>query len=129
LIMLHLTDVKHMIIMGHMECNLHFYNSATYGRCQAVFQGKSKDFSYIPKNRVTVPLSKLQILHFRENAASERNVNVAERLSSHMDNEEKDHGATFRKEQDEENDRNQVQGRTAAAEKCAVNEMKAGQQG
>ena len=93
------------------------------------FQGKSKDFSCNLKNQVTFPLKNCRCCILREKAASERNVNVAERLSSHMDNEEKDHGATFRKEQDEENDRNQVQGRTAAAEKCAVNEMKAGQQG
>jgi len=91
--MLHLTDVKHVIIMGHMKCNLHFYNSATYGRCQAVFQGKSKDFSYIPKKRVTVPLSKLQMLHFRENAASERTVNVTEKLSVYEDNAQNNFGS------------------------------------
>ena len=111
--MLHLTDVKHVIIMGHMKCNLHFYNSATYGRCQAVFLGKSKDFSYIPKNRVTVPVSKLQMLHFRENAASERIVNVTEELSMYEDNAQNNFGSW--QEQGgsvEEKNRNKVPGRT-----------------
>jgi len=79
--------------MGHMKCNLHFYNSATYGRSVAGFQVKSKDFSYIPKKRVTVPLSKLQMLHFRENAASERIVNVTEELSMYEDNAQNNFGS------------------------------------
>ena len=84
-----------------------------YGRCQAVFQGKSKDFSYIPKKRVTVPLSKLQMLHFGENAASERTVNVTEKLSVYEDNAQNNFGS--RQEQGgsvEEKNRDKVPGRT-----------------
>lgn len=62
---------------------------------------------------MTVPVSKLQMLHFREKAASERIVNVTEELSVCEDNEQNNFGS--RQEQGgsvEEKNRNKVPGRT-----------------
>ena len=125
--MLHLTEVKHKVIMSHVKCNLHFYNSATYGSCQAVFQGKSKDFSRDPKNRVTVPETNCRSCISKENAASERTVNVAGVLSMCEDNDQNIFGGRWEQGgSGEETDRYQMPGRTGGMKEKGCNQTTEG---